>query len=314
MTVNNEQQSNAPTNEENQRVADIINSTPAEQFEVATDQKVLEITLNDDPTISIESLSDEEKECIKLHFIGSSHGSEFDQAVLTQLVDFKPNVIIYETSSASLKHRKTLELIRASSMISAPFELTIPGKLTPTWIKSEVLTDTTQDQISRVIKLLRTTEMRPLLRAMDLPRDELSKVSGLEYPGTKTWAARTTAVLTEEGIDANSIDINGITDETLLKKVDEALHEDANVIQLRDDAMIADISRITGNIRRKMSATQLRVAVLSGAAHADYLEDMIAKMGITTTHSYAFGDIRTSHPTDLRLMRMLFDMRKKQAA
>lgn len=271
------------------RLIEAIKTSPMEQFELRTDNKALETLLSDDPEVSLDVLTDEEKSTITLHFIGRNHRPEFDSAVFDNLKGFGPNLIIHECGADSPRQLANTELIQAASVQSLGLELTIAGKVKPTWIRASAL-DVSLNDMSEVNTLMRNEGMKPIVRAMDLTKEEIIQRTGFEYPSRNTHAFHTKKVLEQMGA-ADIFEVEQ-TPELL-----DALTRDAHAIQLREDAMVEDISRIVGNLRKKTANPTLRVAVISGADHTGYLMKAIKAKGLDATRSAA-SDNHDDHPID----------------
>ncbi len=287
---------------ETKQLIDAIRTTPIEQFELRTEDGALENLLTDTLEISIETLTDDERKTLSLHFIGRTHRSDFDLAVFEQLRDFRPNVIIHECCAETLKQLQNVELIQASSVLSLPIELAIPEKVAPTWVQAAAL-DVSINDISGVNTLIRSSRAQPLLRKMDLTLEELARQTGFEFPTRRTFGYHTINLLKKLGID-------DIRDVQQTPDLESALIADANTIQIRDNAMVLDISRIAGNLRRKMVGGLLRIAVISGNDHAQFLQKEVEKKGIVATR-YSIVDEIEPHPLDTRIYESLTIIRNQ---
>lgn len=287
--MNNEPPNNPLESTELHRLIEAIKTTPMDQFVLRTDNKALETLLADDPEVNLNVLTDEEKSSMTLHFIGRNHQPEFDRAVFDELKDFRPNLIIHECGADSPQHLANTELIQAASVQSLGLELTIAGKVRPTWVRASAL-DAKLNDMSGIDTLMREEGMKPIIRAMDLTKEEIIRRTGFEYPSRNTHAYHTKKVLEQMGA-------SDILSAEVTPDLTDALTKDAQTIQLREEAMALDISRIIGNFRKKTANPSLRVAIVSGADHTAFLMKITTEKGLAASQSIV-SDGQDDHPLD----------------
>jgi hypothetical protein len=261
---------------ENNNLTEILKSTPPEEYILRTDSPVLEIMLHDNTEFSLEALSEQEKETIDIHFVGRSHGEKTDQSVYDEIANFKPQLIICESTAANRVLRNNLELTQATNVLSFDLEITIKDKLKPTWIRPSTFGGRITD-MSGIIPMIKDSSLRPILRLIDLPRDELSLKTGTEYKeGSGSWAYNTLNLLA-------NMETSDIDDLSASNPLSEALNKDATTAMIRDDAMTEEISCIVANMRKKAFNPSLKVVVITGGLHTDILRDNISQTGVNVT-------------------------------
>lgn len=227
----------------------ILESTPLSEWEFEPLNETIKVLLEDDRSLTIESLSSDEQASLDVLVMGRDHGEPSFEGSLRTISEYRPDLIIYEESFSSQKDKDISDIINNVSLWQAQVIVSVPGKLpADRYTIYPHLRFAKANDINPLLAPMHDLGIRPILRAMGETDARLHSKSGLELYTQTVQLARDNATAEIEALMAS----------------------ESGKILAREEIMADDISCIIANFRRKLSAVthpSLRTLIMCGSFH-----------------------------------------------